>query len=269
MKKVTAFIGSQQKRLTYKTVQEFEKNLKFSGEIEFEYVFLKDYHLEFCKGCCLCFEKGEEFCPLKDDRDLLLKKINESDGVILATPNYSFQVSAQIKNLLDRMSFVLHRPRFFGKTFTAVVSQGMFGGVKIQKYLQTIAGNWGAKTSKGCCVRALGPAEPCDDIKMSQKIKKASGRFYKELMHPSAASPSIFRLMIFRISRKSILNLQNEKFRDYRYYRDNGWFTSDYYYEVSLGIFKKLAGKFFDFMGKLIFKDKGEKKLHTAELKTN
>lgn len=268
MKKVTALIGSQQKRLTYKSVQEFEKNLKSFGDIEFEVVFLKDYRLEFCRGCCLCFEKGEEYCPLKDDRDLLLKKINESDGVILATPNYSFQVSAQIKNLLDRMSFVLHRPRLFGKTFTAIVTQGIFGGVKIKKYLQTIEGNWGAKTSDGCCVRALGPTEPRDDIKISKEIKKASRRFYKELMRPAKPAPSIFRLMIFRMARMSIMNLQNEQFRDYRYYKENGWFTSDYYYDVSLGIFKKLAGYFFDFLGRRFFKSKGEKKLLSSEFKT-
>jgi multimeric flavodoxin WrbA len=267
LKKVTAFIGSQQKRLTYRAVQEFETNLKSLGEVQFEYVFLKDYRLEFCKSCCMCFEKGEDSCPLKDDRDALLKKIYGSDGVIIATPNYSFQVSAQVKNLLDRMSFVLHRPRFFGKTFTAVVAQGMFGGKKIQKYLQTIAGNWGFRPVDGCTVRALGPADTRDEIKLARTVKKASARFYKELTRPAPAVPSLFRLMIFRLARKSIQNLQNEKFRDYRYYRDNGWFTSDYYYGVPLGIFKKLAGALFDLMGRILFRSSGEKGLHSPEIK--
>ena len=51
MKKVTAFTGTQTKRNPYGAVQEFEKNLKRYGEIDFEYVFLSDYRLEFCRGC--------------------------------------------------------------------------------------------------------------------------------------------------------------------------------------------------------------------------
>ena len=38
----------------------------------------------------LCLNKGEELCPLKDDRDLLIDKMNNSDGIIFASPNYSF-----------------------------------------------------------------------------------------------------------------------------------------------------------------------------------
>ena len=39
--------------------------------------------------------------------------------------------------------------------------------------------------------------------------------------------------------------LQNESFRDYRYYTENGWFESDYYYPVKLSPFKKASGNFF------------------------
>jgi multimeric flavodoxin WrbA len=30
--------------------------------------------------------KGEEFCPLKDERDLLIEKMMSSDGVVFACP---------------------------------------------------------------------------------------------------------------------------------------------------------------------------------------
>ena len=115
MKKVTAIIGTQTRKATYQAVQEFEKNLKQYGEIDFEYVFLSDYHLEFCRGCKLCFDRGEEYCPLKDDRDVLLAKMEQSDGVIFATPNYAFQLSARMKNLFDRLAYIDHRPRFLAR----------------------------------------------------------------------------------------------------------------------------------------------------------
>jgi hypothetical protein len=40
----------------------------------------------------------------------------------------------------------------------------------------------------------------------------------------------------------------NENSRDYTYYTEKGWFDSDYYYPTRLGVFKKLAGSFFDFI---------------------
>ncbi len=38
----------------------------------------------------------------------------------------------------------------------------------------------------------------------------------------------------------------NDKWIDYTYYREKGWFESEYYYPVKLSPVKKLAGKLFD-----------------------
>ncbi len=254
MKKITVFIGTPRKQATYQAVQEFIINLKSHMEIDFEYVFLSDYNLENCKGCKLCFNKGEEYCSLKDDRDLLLEKMNNSDGIIFATPNYAFHVTALMKNFLDRMAFVLHRPRFFGKVFTAIVVQGIYGGTAIVKYLETTAENLGFHVTKGCCLTALEPRTALEQEKIIKKINKTSERFYKELMRTTLPIPSFSRLMMFRITRTSIMVIQNEKFRDYRYFEQKGWFESDYYYDTQLGFIKKMAGCFFDFLGKLIVK---------------
>lgn len=250
MKKATAFIGSARKQATYEAVHEFEKNLKSYMEIDFEYVFLKDYQLEFCRGCKLCFDKGEELCPIRDDRDVLIDKINHSDGVIFATPNYSFHVSASMKNLLDRLAFVFHRPRFFGKTFTSIVTQGIFGGGSIVKYLDNMGENFGFGVSKGCVLKTLEPITKAAQEKNAHEIKKAAARFYRELMRPAPPSPSFFRLMMFRMSRISMKAMLSDEFCDYRHYKEKGWFESDYYYKVSLNPVKKLAGWIFDCMGR-------------------
>ena len=107
MKKVTAFVGSAHKKNTHKAVVQFLNNLQALGDVEYEIVTLSDYKLGVCRGCRLCFEKGEEFCPLKDDRDVLMDKIAASDGVIFATPNYTFQMSGIMKTFLDRFGFAM------------------------------------------------------------------------------------------------------------------------------------------------------------------
>ncbi len=256
IKKVTAFIGTPRKHATYQGVQEFEENLKLIAKekIDFEYVFLNDYTLKNCIGCKSCFDKGEEFCPLKDDRDVLLEKMNHSDGIIFATPNYAFQVTALMKNFLDRLSFIIHRPHFFGKVSTAIVAQGIFGGASIVKYLGFVGRRLGFDVAKGCYLTALEPRTKLEQKKITRQITKAARRFYKDLYRTKLPTPSFFKLMLFRINRTSIQEILNEQYRDYQYFKEKGWFGSDYYYDVSLGVIKKSAGRFFDFLGKWISK---------------
>lgn len=254
MKKITAFIGSARKRTTYKAVQEFEKYLRqYNDEIDFEYVFLSDFNLEFCRGCKLCFDKGEEFCPLKDDQKELLDKMEHSDGIIFASPSYAFQVSAQMKNFIDRISYIFHRPRFFGKAFLVIVTQGVPGIKDVLKYLESTGANLGFNVVKGCSLWTLEPMTENQQKKASQKIKKASERFNKELMRQTMPIPSLFRLMLFRMTRTGI-QYSGVRYYDYEYYREKGWFESDYYYDVPLGFFKNQAGHLFDLIGKQMAK---------------
>jgi multimeric flavodoxin WrbA len=95
MKRVTAFVGTARKKSTYNAVHQFLENLRSLGDVEYEIVALNDHRLGTCRGCKLCFEKGEEFCPLTDDRDVFIEKMMASDGVVFASPNYSSSVTRQ------------------------------------------------------------------------------------------------------------------------------------------------------------------------------
>jgi hypothetical protein len=48
------------------------------GDVEVEIVRLSDYRIEACRGCKVCFEKGEAYCPLKDD--LFTKRLCRTRG---------------------------------------------------------------------------------------------------------------------------------------------------------------------------------------------
>ena len=155
MKRVTAFVGSARKKFTYAAARQFLDNLEALGGVESEMVVLSDYRLGACRGCKACFMTGEEFCPYHDDRDVLIAKMKASDGVVFATPNYSFHVSANTKLFLDRLGYVFHRPCFFGKTFTSIVAQGFYGGGAIVKYLDFVGNGLGFNSVKGSCFTAL------------------------------------------------------------------------------------------------------------------
>jgi len=254
MKRVTAFVGSAHKKNTYKAVVQFLNKLQAFGDVETEIVTLSDYKLGVCRGCRLCFEKGEEFCPLKDDRDVLMEKIAASDGVVFATPNYSFQMSGIMKTFLDRFGVVCHRPRFFGKTFTSIVTQGMGGGSKIVEYFDFLAKILGFNTVKGTCLTAFDPWTEKDQQKIDRALADLSKRFDARLSKPAYSVPSWFMLMGFRMSRSSISQMLDDRSRDYRYYAEKGWFESDYFYPTHLGPLKKVAGMLFDRMAPTIRK---------------
>ena len=246
MKKVTAFVGSARKKHTHDAVVQFLNNLQSMGDIEYEIVRLSDYRIEACRGCKVCFEKGEERCPLKDDRDLLLEKMMASDGVVFASPNYVFHVSAIMKTFLDRLAFSLHRPRFFGKTFTSIVTQGIARGGKIVDYLDFAAKCLGFNTVKGCCITALEPMTDKEQQKVDQLLAAQARRYYESLEKPGYPVPSWVMLIGFRMGRTSVRLELDESSCDYRYYVEKGWFESDYFYPTRLGLLKKGAGKLFD-----------------------
>ena len=246
MKRVTAFVGSARKGNTYDAVVQFLGNLKAMGDIETEIVRLSEYKLGVCRGCRLCFDKGEEHCPYKDDRDVLIEKMMASDGVVFASPNYSFQVSGLMKVFLDRLGFAFHRPRFFGKTYTSIVTQGIYGGGKLVDYLDFVGNALGFNTVKGSCLMMLLPMTEKQQKKIDQALADQARRYYTTLEKPGYPVPPLIYLWFFRMGRTKIRLELDDSSRDYTYYRDKGWLESDFFYPTDLGVLKKGAGKLFD-----------------------
>jgi multimeric flavodoxin WrbA len=258
MKTVTAFVGSAHRRgHTYVAARQFLDDLESFGDVKGEIVLLSEYRLGNCLGCKACFMKGEERCPLKDDRDLLIEKIMASDGVAFASPNYSFQVSAILKTFLDRLGFLFHRPRFHGKSFTSIVVQGFYGGGKLVEYLDFVGGGLGFNVVKGSCTTALDPMLGKERLAMEKTIASHSRRFHAQLHRPAYPTPSIMQLMFFRMGRNSAKFLADDDNRDHTYYRDHGWFDSDYFYPTRLGPLKKTAGALFDWIGARACRSRG------------
>ncbi len=233
---------------THTASRRFLEDLESFGDVQGEIVTLSDYDIGVCRGCKVCFDRGEEHCPLKDDRDVLIEKLMASDAVVFASPNYSWNVSGVMKVFLDRLGFAFHRPRFHGKTATSIVVQGMFRGREIRKYLEFVAGGLGFRVVKGSVIRTLEPMSEKAQQKMDKALAEQSRRFHDQLLRPAYPAPSLFELMMFRMGRTGIETSAPKDKRDYAYYRDQGWFESDFYYPTRLGPFKKAAGAFFDWL---------------------
>lgn len=246
MKRVTAFVGSARKKNTYHAVEQFLNDLQALGEVEYEIVTLHDCTLTACRGCEVCLWKGEEFCPLKDDRGVLMDKIIASDGVVFATPTYNGQVSGIMKTFLDRFAFVCHRPRYFGKVCTSIVTYRFARNDKIVEYLDVLAMTLGFNVVKGTCVAGADSTAEKDQQKIDKARARQARQFYAGLVQPTYPAPSLLMLAVFRTFRSMIRQSSDDSTRDYKYYAEKGWLDSDYYYPTRLNPLKNVAGKLFD-----------------------
>ncbi len=188
----------------------------------------------------------------------MLRKFDEEDGVIFAAASYAYQIPARMKNLFDRLAFLFHWPCFFGKICTAILTRGVPVAGEVRKYMETSGENTGFSVVKGCSLWTLvGDGGKMSDKQIRQfnaRVKRAAQRFYKALTCRKPRKPSLFRFMMFRANRSG---LQPAVYRgyDYYYFENKGWFTSDYYFDVKIGMREKLLGHLFDLLGKLIGKN--------------
>ena len=74
---------------------------KASGH-DVEYISLKGKNIGFCIGCLAC--QNTQQCVIKDDASKIAQKVKNADTLVFATPIYYYEMSGQMKTLLDRLN---------------------------------------------------------------------------------------------------------------------------------------------------------------------
>ncbi len=109
---------------------------------ETEKVHLQARNIKYCIGCGTCLAKGE--CVQRDDMDELRQVVEESDAIILASPVYYLNVTAQMKTFIDRMLPYGHRPTLTGKYGGSIVVYAGVGKAEdVAEYLNRVLKAWG------------------------------------------------------------------------------------------------------------------------------
>ena len=100
--KVTILNGSPRRNgNTEIMAKEFERGAKEAGH-EVTLINLAGKNISGCLGCQYCFSHDGE-CVQKDDMGDILKVLDETDLVVFASPIYWFDITAQLKTVIDRM----------------------------------------------------------------------------------------------------------------------------------------------------------------------
>jgi len=89
---------------------------------EVEIVSLAEEKIQPCVACDSCHRVG--VCPIKDGFNAIKDKLLACDAFILASPNYIFSVTAQMKAFMDRCCGMIHLMSLEGKYAALVETSG-------------------------------------------------------------------------------------------------------------------------------------------------
>lgn len=101
MQKIIAINGSP--RVQGSTAALVDEVIKGAGErgAQVKSYSVSDLDVKGCQSCYACREQGR--CVLQDDMQQLYDEIASASGIILATPVYMWQITAQLKLVIDRL----------------------------------------------------------------------------------------------------------------------------------------------------------------------
>ncbi len=105
--KVIAFNGSARKDGNTAILLKYALSELENEGIQTEMIQLAGKPVRGCLACYKCFEKKDQRCSNTSDIvNECIEKIIEADGVIMGSPTYFSDVSAELKALIDRAGLV-------------------------------------------------------------------------------------------------------------------------------------------------------------------
>lgn len=247
--KIAVLMGSPRKKDSYTICKEIEETITMKNQgVEFEYIFLGDYKIMECKGCSLCFQKSETMCPCKgDDVEILKQKLIESDAIVVASPVYAYQVPSPLKKVIDRFSYLFHRQEMIAKPTLIVVTTDGGGSKAVEKYLKMTLSGWGMDIVGN--VQIIAPMyfetrtptgawgfDKSYYQKRKNDIVRMSNHLYSRMISEEKKTPSFYDIFMFQCLRSKTYTSD----ADYRFWKEKNWMDSNYFYEVRLGIPKKI-----------------------------
>lgn len=207
-----------------------------NASLQIEHISLSKADVQLCCGCRACFERGEQYCPRKDDILKIRDTILSANGVILASPVYVEDVNGLMKNWIDRMAFNSHRPAFYGKHAAIITTSGSGSSNHSLHTMKNALNSW------GFTIESQGKFKMGAQMKSEQiqklynvRIKKAAVKLFKPINTNKAKIPSFYSLIVFQVQQRYYQRAFKKAALDYEYWKNNGWLDAhtNYYYRLN------------------------------------
>jgi multimeric flavodoxin WrbA len=212
--------------------------------IEVDELDLAHRDIRACRGCRLCFDRGEGSCPLRDDLPQIRDAIESHDVTVFASPIYVEDVNGVMKTFIDRMAYNCHRPRFFSRGAFVLTTSGAGSSNHGLKTMERAARTWGFALA-GRARFKTGAKMSKGEFEEAYKDRIARAVLEIEGSASRAAKPSFTALMAFAIQKDFYLRQEDKSSVDYRYWSERGWLDSGraFYAAGGVGAPKAFAAK--------------------------
>lgn len=182
-----------------------------------EALHLDDYKFLFCKSCEACHKKILA-CPLKDDAMALLQKMLDTDGILLASPNYINQVTGSLKAFFDRSAHFIHCLRLLGKYVAGVVTSGGGYGDPVIDYIGYYGRVCGAQFSGGVS------APRWYDKDKKEEAFLLGKKFAKDIREKAIYPDQMKRIEEHKAHFSEIIKMRKDDWKaEYGYWIGKGW----------------------------------------------
>lgn len=132
---------------TAQLLKSAQKGAESAGS-ETEYIDLYDLKFTGCRSCLACKRKGAERCKCywKDDLSPLIDRITQAQSLIIGSPIYFGEPTAQFRALLERLLFVMLSYDNYSTYFTGKVNVGLIytmnaSGAYVETLIKPMAKN--------------------------------------------------------------------------------------------------------------------------------
>ena len=213
-----------------------------------ETLYLAHCDIRPCRGCRVCFDRGEEKCPLSDDVLAIKAKMKRADGLIIAGPVYVNDVNGVVKNWIDRLAHVCHRPEFADKCAYLITTVGDGPTNHALKTLRMALSFWGFHIVGQTGFKMGARMKPENaHARFSEPSDKIALRFFNAIHNRAYTKPSFISLMTFKIQQRVWQQAVDDSV-DREYWKTLGWTQADREFYIPHGAnrfkvgFARLAG---------------------------
>lgn len=241
--KILSIVSSyRQDGNTARVVSLLEEQLQKTAEsrgipLEVDRVPLSRMNIGICRGCRLCFDKGESKCPLQDDLLPIRDRMLMADGLLIASPVYVEDVNGILKNFIDRMAYLNHRPGFYGKSALLINTSGAGASGHALRTMGSALSAWGCRIAYKAKFRT-GALTGKEEIRTAHEknIRKAADAFLNDLIRGTDTDPGIYSMIAFKVQQ---IVWSQEKAKaanpyDHAYWKEKGWLDKGCAYYLPL-----------------------------------
>ena len=165
-KRIMIVLGSPRKKGNSAKLAELVAQGARAGGARVETFYLNGMDIRPCQACMKCQKPSATTCAIRDDMQVLYPKLKEADAIVIASPVYWFNLSAQTKTFIDRWFAVGVEERniFRGKPLGLLLSYGdadpfSSGGVNALRSFQDMCRYLGAEVAGMLYGTATEPGE--------------------------------------------------------------------------------------------------------------